>query len=204
MTETSLWNRIVGTVIDLESDQPPEVKPEAKPAVVSTPQPLSQASSVDTALQESLMKIALARKTVFSGLIEAAEKLRTVPGMDDSQRIKAAAAMSGSVTVNAIDQAVAAHLSDIDNERSKFTRELSSAQASRVADAIRAAEAAEAEVQRLTSQIQALAEKSASLRASAQTAEAELNNAASSFAATSASVEQYINTARSSIISALK
>lgn len=204
MTETSLWKRIASTVVDLEESSPPEAGPVAKPTTSTTqlsPQPVAQPP--DAELQEKLMKIGLSRRTIFSGLIEAAEKLRSVPGMDDAQRIKAAAAMSGA-TARDIEQAVPIHLNDLASEHGKFDREISSVKMKRVDDATRAAEAAEAEAQRLAAQPATFSENAISLRASVAEAVAELATLESAFKATAAYVEQYIVTAQKDIISALK
>lgn len=211
-TDIPLWKRIAGAVVELEDDAatPPQPTAPVK-ASAAPPAPGVATSAIDQALHDALMRSALSRKTTFSGLIESAERLRNVPGMDDTQRIKAAAAMAGSVTTEMITQAAASHVGDITIERSKFNREIAGAKVARVdtvssqaANLDTQVQQALAEAQRLSTQAAALTEQAAALRANATAAEAEIAQTISVFEATAAQVEQYVTTTRDAIVSALK
>lgn len=208
-----LWKRIGSKIADtlVEPDAP-----SSAPSQPTSPQPSSvvvtaPAVNVDQAVFDALRQTALSRKTVFSGLIETAERLRSVPGLDDIQRIKSAAAMAGNVTTEMIVQAAAGHIGDISSERRKFEREIASAKAARV-ETVQSqvstietqAQSMQAEIDRMTTQIQQLVSQATSLRASAADAEAELLQTVTTFETTVARVEQYITTTRDAIVSALK
>ena len=209
-----LWKRALSTIADFEdaAEAPKQVAPQpTKPALAGQPAIVAPTVVLDQGLHDALMRAALARKTTFSGLVESAERLRNVPGMDDTQRIKAAAAMAGSVTPEMIIQAAASHVSDITIERSKFNREIAAAKASRIDAAVSQAasldeqvQKALAEAQRLNAQAAALTEQAASLRATVTAAEAEIAQTVSTFEATAAQVEQYVTSTRDAIVSALK
>lgn len=210
-TDIPLWKRIAGAVVELEDDAATPPQPAAPVKAPVAPAPGAAAPAVDQALHDALMRSALSRKTTFSGLIESAERLRNVPGMDDTQRIKAAAAMAGSVTTEMITQAAASHIGDITIERSKFNREIAGAKAARVDTQVQQAanldtqvQQALAEAQRLSTQAATLTEQAAALRANATAAEAEIAQTISVFEATAAQVEQYVTTTRDAIVSALK
>jgi hypothetical protein len=187
-------------------------KPTATPAQFTSPGvSIAPPQVIDQGLHTALMRAGLQRKTTFSGLIESAERLRNVPGMDDTQRIKAAAAMAGSVTTEMIAQAASAHIGDVALERSKFGREIATAKASRVDTVISQAagfegqaQTAHTEIQRLTAQIATLSEQANTLRTNAAAAEAEIAQTVATFEATAAQVEQYITSTRDAIVSALK
>lgn len=207
----SLLRRALGAIVELpNSDAPPKVLTSGP----TGPAPLTPAAitppSLDATLQAMLMKAALQRKTVFSGMLDAAEALRNVPGMTDTQRMQAAAAM-GNATGESVKQAVQSHISDLGVERNKFQREIDSARQTRVVQATQAADAHDASLSELQRQIDALQAQIASsteaarqLRESANAAELELAQTVSSFDATFAAVEAYLVTTRDSVISALK
>lgn len=212
-TDVPLWKRIAGTVVDLEDAADPPKQPAAPAAISAAAKavPAGAAPVIDQGLHDALMRAALSRKTTFSGLIESAERLRNVPGLDDIQRIKAAAAMAGSVTPEMIAQAATSHVGDIAIERSKFNREIAAAKASRVDTAVSQAvsldeqvQRALADIQRLNTQVTALSEQATALRANATAAEAEIAQTVTTFEATAAQVEQYVTATRDAIVSALK
>jgi chromosome segregation ATPase len=169
---------------------------------VSAPAP----AAIDAALHASLTAATLNRKTVLTGLIEQSEKLRAVIP-DDRQRIQAAAAVTANVTVDAVTQAAAAHIADLNNQRNTFDRELTIARASEV-DAVRAraqstetqALAAQAEIERLQASIATLTAQAQQLHQDADRAAAELDTQAANFEQTFSSVQYYIETTRDSVI----
>lgn len=207
--DVPLWKRLAGTLVELD-DKPPAA-PAAKPVTVAPSVPPQQATAEDRELHAALMKSALNRKTAFSGLIESAERLRSVPGLDDTQRIKSAAAMAGNVTIEMITQAAASHTGDIALERGKFNREITNSKSTRVDLLLSQAttldsqvQATQAEIQRLTEQVATMTSSATTLRTQAAAAVDELTQVAATFEAAAAQVEQYITTTRDSIVSALK
>jgi hypothetical protein len=209
MSDTSFWKKALSVVADFDE----------APAVPKTPQPISvpviapttavQAATDDSELVTTLMTAALSRKTVFSGLIESAEKLKTVLP-DELQRIKAAAAMTGTVTAAAIKTAVDGHLQDVNTERSKFTRELASMKATNVDAQVNQAIQLEdqasrerAELERLTASIANLAAQATQLRASADAATVNMQTTTTLFSAAADHVDQRLAELRDTIISAL-
>lgn len=210
----SLLRKALGAIVELDDEPKSDAPPKVLPSGPTGPAPLTPAAitppSLDATLQALLMKAALQRKTVFSGMLDAAEALRNVPGMTDTQRMQAAAAM-GNATGESVKQAVQSHISDLGAERTKFQREIDSARQARVIQAMQAAEAHDASLSELQRQIDALQAQIASsteaarqLRESAGAADLELSQTVSSFDATFAAVEAYLVTTRDSVISALK
>lgn len=212
---TPLWKRALGHLVELDetSPTPPSTPQAAKPptATSSLTAPVVIASPIDQGLHDALMRAGLQRKTTFSGVVEAAERLRIVPNMDDTQRIKAAAAMAGTVTAEMITQAAAGHIGDIALERSKFGREIAASRSTRVDTVATQAtnlenqvKSAQTEIQRLNTQVVELTEQANSLRVNATTADAEIVQTIATFEATAAQVEQFITSTRDAIVSALK
>lgn len=212
MSDVPLWKRALGAVVELDdAAAPPQPAAPVKPPVIAPGASPAPAPLVDHGLHDALMRAALLRRTTFSDLIESAEKLRNVPGLDDTQRIKAAAAMAGSVTAEMIVQAALGHVGDITTERRKFDREIAAAKQAKVDTAVAQAasleaqaQTASAEIQRLTTQIATLTEQANTLRSNAAAADTEISQTIATFEATAAQVEQYINTTRDAIVSALK
>lgn len=214
-THMSFLRKALGTIVELDEAQteaPKGPQPTGpSPAVIqataaSAPAPVG----ADAALQAVLMKVGLARKTVFSGMLEAAEQLRNVPGMTDMQRIQAAAAM-GQATADTVKAAVQSHLSDLGAEKVKFTREIDAARSQRVLQALQGAEAHEngiADLQRQIDELQQRIVTSTSvaqqLRSDAAKADVELSTTVSTFDATYQAVEAFLVATRDSVISALK
>lgn len=97
------------------------------PASVTTVAPASQTSTASyTAVNQDMVKAiksnTLARKTPYTALLEAADKLANVIA-DPTTRMKAAYAMVGEQrTVDAIMKAIDIHISDVDGEKLRFAQ----------------------------------------------------------------------------------
>lgn len=206
----SFLRKALGTIVELDDPAAPTAAPTGPAGSTQTPAIPAPSSGADATLQAALTRIALARKTVFSGMLDAAEQLRNVPGMSDMQRIQAAAAM-GQATADTIRAAVQSHIADLGAEKAKFSREIGTAQTARVEHALHRAEAAENSVVELQRQIDELQRQIAAnttsaqeARASAAQAEAELSATVSTFDATYQAVEAFLVATRDSVVSALK
>ena len=209
----SWLRKIAGAVVELDdqpaADTPPKTLPPGTRVAQSVPSavaPPVAPHAVDQALHGALMTAALARKTALSGVIEQAEKLRSVLA-DDVQRIQAAATVTSNVTADSIAQAANTHLGDLNTERNRFSQEVATARSTSV-DALERQAAgldsevasAQAQIQQLQAQIDAKAQSAASIRSQAATTAAELDAQVNSFELSFAAVKQYIETTRDSII----
>jgi predicted nucleic acid-binding Zn-ribbon protein len=105
-----------------ESEEPTQQTQQPAPTV----KPVSGGTSVGTGVNAEMVQAiktnTLNRKTPYTALLEAAEKLASVIP-DQVTRLKAAYAMVGEQrTVGAILQAIDVHISDVDGERLRFNQ----------------------------------------------------------------------------------
>lgn len=216
-----LWKRLASVVVEFDETAevpkklqqplgPGPVVPIAAPSLPTSSGALATpAAQADQPTIDGLMKATFARRTLFSGVVETAEKMKAVI-KDDTQRIQAAAITAGNVTAPAITQAFGLHEQDLAAERARFNAEIAGAKAAQVeavlTDATRAdreIEAANAEIARLQGVIASATARGNELRAQAQQAEASLQAAAASFEASYAVVSTYVSSMRDAVTAAI-
>lgn len=208
-----LWKKLASTVVVFDEEPAEPMRPQASNLLPVSSRPTVAAPppmGVDPALFETLMTAALARKTVFSGLVDSARRLESVIP-DEMQRIKAAAAMTQqSITPAAVQTAVAGHVQDLQVERGKFTRDLAAVQATKVNAPTQQAATLDAQVgreqaemARLTQSIEAAQTQAAQLRATAAAANSEITATTAMFDAAISQVEQRLTALSDNITSAL-
>lgn len=143
----------------------------------------------DPEMVSAIKKTTLARKTAYTALLEAADKMTTIIP-DSNTRIKAAYAMVAGEqrTVDTIVNALDVHISDVDGERMRFTQQTSQLFANEVETLKAQAASLDATNEQLRNQIASLtqqvtdnAAKSATLLAQATTRNTELEQAAARF-----------------------
>lgn len=135
---------------------------------------------LDPNLMQHLRGIIIKRRTPFTSLLEAGEKLRSIIP-DDVTRLKAAAVSIGDK--NAILQAVDIHINDLDAQADEFQRFADSEASSKIgtlktktANCEQAATAADQRVQQLQQEIQTLQAQAAQNRADAAQSQAAAQN----------------------------
>lgn len=99
-----------------EAAQTPTTFKTAPRPVGSTSAP---STSYDPAMLSSLSKAIMARKTPYTALLEASQKLeKVIP--DETMRIKAAFATLGDRSAPEVIQAIDVHVADLEGERLRF------------------------------------------------------------------------------------
>lgn len=211
----SLLRKMANLVVELDEEpqnaaEPPKGAAPATAPISPVPITALPAAGIDNDLRDTLMKKAFARRTVLSGMIESADKLKSIIP-DETMRLKAAAATTGTVTAVAIQQALQAHQVDLNSEKSAFARDLEAAKTSQVTTVIANAAALEtqannarSQIEQLTKQVADLTQQAVELRNSAAATEQSLAATQQTFEATVASVEASLAQTADAILSALK
>jgi chromosome segregation ATPase len=157
----------------------------------SNPSVPTAAPTVDADMVTAIKKTTLARKTAYTALLEAADKLTNVIP-DSNTRIKAAYAMvSGEQrTIDTIVNALDIHINDVDSEKARFAQQSKSLHDTDVAavrtqaDTLAATNARlQQQIAELNQQVNANAASIATLAQQADVRQQELDRAAAQFAA---------------------
>jgi chromosome segregation ATPase len=119
----SFMNALKGAIWEQDPNATPQAQPQA-PVAQSTSRPVGSTapmvSSVNDEMVQAIKRNTLSRKTPYTALLEAADKLANVIP-DPNMRLKAAYAMVGEQrTVEAIMKALDIHISDVDGEKMRF------------------------------------------------------------------------------------
>ena len=114
----SIGKKIAGFFVETDDE------PVAAPTVAqSSAAPVASPSvGMDSNMVATLQRVVAARKTPYTALLEAADKLKSVIP-DDATRLKAAFAMissEGQRTLDGVLQAIDIHITDVDGEGMRF------------------------------------------------------------------------------------
>lgn len=131
MVANGFFKKALGAFVEFEdgSQSQTQTQTQAPQPVVTVPiqtQSQSQAPSVNQEMVDSLMKIVANRKTAYTALVEASERMKSVIP-DEGTRLKAAYTMVSAEnqrTLDSIIQAIDVHLTDLDGELRRFSASL--------------------------------------------------------------------------------
>jgi chromosome segregation ATPase len=205
-------NAVKGAIFE---DSVPANQPATVPANTPVLPAGSVATSVPTAQSEMIATIrntTLARKTAYTALLEAADKMISIIP-DVNTRLKAAYAMVGGEqrTVNTIIQALDVHISDVDGEKGRFAQFTQQQYANEVESVRTQAANLTADTQRIQQQIAELNQQVATntnrvaeLNQQADTRQRELDSAVSQFNASAQVVRSEFEQQRSSLATILQ
>lgn len=184
----SLFGKALGLFVEVDEPtaQPAATAPAtARPGTTSAP-----VNAIDPEMVATLQKIIDSRKTPYTALLEASQKLATVIP-DETQRLKAAfVTVSGDRSLNDIVKAIDVHISDLGGQDMRF-KQTSEAQVKTKVGAKRAqvetlvaeGERNKAEIERLTARNAEIAAQATNLSSEADTDEREIQQVAARFEA---------------------
>jgi hypothetical protein len=197
----SFLKSVLGSFVELD-EAPSAVQPQQAKAPQQPAMPIGQPAQgihpiINRDMYDSLIKTVLARKTPYTALIEASQRLEAVIP-DEGTRIKSAYVMvttDGQRSMSTITQAIDVHIRDIDGELMRFKATTEQANASKVgalranADGVSArVQASRQRIEAMTKEIETLTLKinedvveEQRLRAEADAAEREVENIAIQF-----------------------
>lgn len=216
----NILKTIASSFVDI--DEKPEAPVQAK--LVVTPNQIGTAAHAPTETCDHemitvLQNVIANKKTAYTALVEAAEKLRNfIP--DDNTRFKAAYAQiagDGQRTVSSITQAIDVHINDVNGELIRFNQSSQAAINSKVGglrstvSQIASQQKTRAsQIENLQSQIASLQQtiaddnvKSATLTNQADLAEAEISSKTAQFQAAVDSVKQDLINKKAQLAAAL-
>jgi chromosome segregation ATPase len=197
-------NAVKGAIFEDASTNNTMPPPVAAQPATGTP---TVSVGVDVEMVNAIKKTTLARKTAYTALLEAADKMISVIP-DGNTRLKAAYAMVAGEqrTIDTIVNALDVHISDVDGERLRFTQQTGQLMASEVETLKAQAASLDATTNQLRDQITSLTQqvadnvaKSAALVTQATTRSVELEQAANKFAAAAQSVRSEFEQQRVSL-----
>jgi hypothetical protein len=185
----SFSDRIKGAFFETTPDPVSSSKSGAPTAPMMMPPsgnyiaPMSTGLVIDPQLAQHFATIVAKRRTPYTSLVEASEKLRPVLGADDSKRLQAAFVMQGGDKAEVL-KAIDIHTNDLDSEAANFQTFARSETSTKVdtlkQQAEQLANAAEADLNKvkdLTQEIQSLQQASLEKQAQASKATSDARNA---------------------------